>query len=81
MSRISRLTQSYSLSASEAARLYAVLDYFSEDDWDAELKEELKCIMGDRKLRTMKLLTAEQVDIAAKVIESGASRFVPQAVE
>jgi len=75
------MSETHSLTASEIGRLYAVVDNYAEIERHRELTEELKCILGDRKLKTTKMLCLETIDLARKAVESGGTQFVPQEVD
>jgi hypothetical protein len=75
------MSETHSLSESEIARLYTVIDNYTESEQHTELLEELKCILGDRKLKTTNMLSVETIDLARKAVESGKTQFVPQEVD
>lgn len=81
VSDILAMSETHSLTDSERARLYSVIDNYTEDEQDLELSEELKCILGDRKLKTTNMLSVETIDLARKAVESGKTQFVPQEVD
>lgn len=78
MSRIPQLAATYSLTSGEVERLNAVLGYYAEDEVNEELLEELKCIMGDRKLAYVRMLSPETVRLARRAVEEGYTGLVPQ---
>ncbi len=65
-----------SLSSAEVARLESVLTDYPADQVRAELAEELRWIMGERKLATVTPLTVEDVRQARRAVEAGLTPFV-----
>ena len=63
------------LSRAEVARLESVLTAYPTDEIRAELAEELRWIMGERKLATFAPLTVEDVRQARHAVESGLTPF------
>ncbi len=80
-SNILEMSETYSLTTSEISRLYSIVDNYAENEQNRELLEELKCILGDRKLKTTNMLSIETIDLARKAVESGGTQFVPQEVD
>ncbi len=75
------MSETHSLTESEIVRLYTVIDNYTESEQHTELFEELKCILGDRKLKTTNMLSVETIDRARIAVESGKTEFVPQEVD
>ena len=65
-----------SLTPAEVARLESVLTDDPADEVRAELAEELRWIMGERKLATVSPLTVEDVRQARRAVEAGLTPFV-----
>ena len=65
-----------SLTSAEVARLRSVLTEYPADQVRAELAEELRWIMGERKLATVAPLTVEDVRQASRAVEAGLTPFV-----
>ena len=65
-----------SLTPAEVARLKSVLTDYPADQVRAELAEELRWIMGERKLATVTPLTVEDVRQARRAVEAGLTPFV-----
>jgi hypothetical protein len=81
ITRIAQWARAYSLTATEVARLKQVLADYSPDEQEAELAEELRCVIAARKLAVRQPLTNTQIDRARVAFESGRTAFVPQSVE
>ena len=64
------------LSPVEVGRLHSVLTDYPADEVRAELSEELRWIMGERKLAMITPLTFEDLRQARHAVESGLTPFV-----
>ena len=64
------------LTPAEVARLESVLTEYPADEVRGELAEELRWIMGERKLATVTPLTVEDVRQARHAVEAGLTPFV-----
>ena len=79
--RIADWTAIHSLTADEVARLESVLSDYLTAEIDAELEEELRCVLAARRLATRPKMTTEEFLAAGRAFESGLTPFTVQDVD
>lgn len=79
--RIARWAVAYKLTAAEIDRLNTVREDYPAVEVDAELLEELRCVLAARELAATPELTPDQVTRARAAFESGRTPFVAQDVD
>ena len=80
MSRVVQMALRHRLTPVEIERLVSIVRDCPEEDPNEMLPEMLKCILGDRVLMTMPMLSRETIDRARKAVEEGYTPFVLQEV-
>jgi putative addiction module component (TIGR02574 family) len=78
---LARLIRAHDLNSDEIVRLVRVLWDYPPEAQQAELQEELRCVLAARDLAKRPKLTNETVDKAREAFASGRVPFVPQEMD